>query len=76
MNSQRQGLRKPRVFPLDELDGFYVDEGICVHITFEDRQTIAIDLYDDERAAYNPERGKLVRSIILNLENGELTFEE
>jgi len=76
MKFQRQGFSSTRTFPLNELDGFYVDEGICVHITFEDKRTLAIDLYDDMRAAYNPERGKLVRSIILNLENGALAFED
>ena len=72
---RQETLTKERVFPLDELDGFYIDDGICVHITFEDEHTVAIDLFNHETAAYDPERGNLVRAIILSLKTGRTTFE-
>jgi hypothetical protein len=73
--SLKKRPEKPRVFPLDELEGFYVDKGICVHITFEDAHRVAIDLFDDAGAAYDPNRGELVRSVILDLSTGEM-YEE
>lgn len=72
MNTRGQ---ETRVFPLDELDGFYVCDGICVHITFEDKETIAIDLFDDEAAAYNPNKGNVIRTVILGLKTGSLDLE-
>jgi len=73
--SLKKRPEKPRVFPLDELEGFYVDTGLCVHITFEDEYRVAIDLFDNAEAAYDPSSGELVRSIILNLITGEI-YEE
>ncbi len=66
-----------RVFAVDELDGFYVGNGLCVHITFEDDETIAIDVFDDERAAYNGNRGDVVAPpVILNLRTGIAELEK
>ena len=75
---QRKSLIKNRrVFPVSELDGFYVGDGFCVHFTFEDEETIVIDVFDDESAAYDGNKGKSIgNSIILNLSTGEARFEE
>lgn len=67
--------KKARTFPLDELEGFYIGNGVCVHITFEDEETIAIDLFDDEAAAHNPNRGNVIRTVILGLRTGNLDLE-
>lgn len=65
-----------RVFKIDELDGFYIGDGLCVHITFEDEDTIAIDLFDTEEAAFKGNKGEIIgRPLILNLRNGEVNFE-
>lgn len=72
MDARGQGTR---VFPLGELDGFYVGDGICLHITFEDGETIAIDLFDDEAAAHNPHKGDLIRTVILGLRTGQVDLE-
>ena len=73
---QREKLTHGRVFPVDELDGFYVGDGMCVHITFEDEETIVIDIFDDGMAAYSGGAGKLRgHPVILNLRTGEARFE-
>jgi len=60
-----------RVFNLRELDGFYVGAGKCVHITFEDSETISIDVFDSEDAAF--EVGNIVGTpLYLNLRTGEV----
>jgi len=64
-----------RVFPVDELEGFYVGRGLCVHVTFEDDHIVAIDLFDDETAACFWGKGKVVRAVILDLKTGAVTFE-
>lgn len=74
---QREALINGRVFSVDELDGFYVGDGLCVHITFEDAETIAIDVFDDELAAYDGNRGKIIGfPIILSLRTGEARLEK
>lgn len=64
-----------RVFPLDELDGFYVGSGICLHLTLEGDDTLVLDLFDDEAAAQNPYRGEVIRSMVLNLKSGDVAEE-
>ena len=73
----RKRLTNGRVFPVDELDGFYVGNGLCVHITFEDEETVVIDVFDDELAAYDGHAGQVVnKPVILNLRTGEVRLEE
>jgi len=73
----RKRLTNGRVFPVDELDGFYVGNGLCVHITFEDEETVVIDVFDDELAAYDGNAGQVVnKPVILNLRTGEVRLEE
>ena len=72
MNKRPRG---PRVFALDELDGFYVGDGICVHVTFEDRHSVAIDLFDDEAAATNPHKGEVIAAVLLDLKTGNIAPE-
>jgi len=70
-----------RVFPVDELDGFYIGDGLlgdglCVHITFEDKETIAIDVFDTESAASDGSKGEIIGNpITLNLRTGEASLE-
>ena len=73
----RRRLTNGRVFPLVELDGFYAGNGMCIHITFEDAETIVIDVFDTENAAYNSEDGHSVAPpAILNLRTGKVVFEK
>ncbi|MBC7234160.1 MAG: hypothetical protein H5T68_13060 [Chloroflexi bacterium] len=66
-----------RVFPLDELDGFYVGDGKCVHISFESEDIIVIDLFDTEKAAYNGNAGGIIgQPILINLKTGEIELEK
>jgi hypothetical protein len=65
-----------RVLSLADLEGFYVGRGVCLHFTFEDEHTVAIDLFDDEAAARVGEAGDAIRAIILNLESGDVVFED
>lgn len=74
---QRKALTNGRVFPIEELDGFYVGGGFCVHITFEDAEHIAIDVFDDELAAYDGNKGDVLGTpVILNLRTGEARLEK
>ena len=72
----RRGEKKSsRVFKMSELDGFYVDNGLnrTVHITFEERNVIVIDIYDTAQAAYKPV-GEAIGIIELNLDTGRANF--
>lgn len=73
---ERENFFGRRVFPLGELDGFYIGDGICVHITFENDERIAIDLFDTEAAAFDGDAADVIaQPIILNLRTGEAKFE-
>jgi len=73
---ERKVNNEGRIFKIDELDGFYIGNGRCLHITFEDEETIAIDLFDTEEAAFNGNKGNIIgRPLNLNLSNGEVSFE-
>jgi hypothetical protein len=77
MVTQRQKLSNGRVFPVEELDGFYIDHDFCVHVTFEDDATIAIDIFNTPSAAYDGNGGEIIgHPIIINLRTGEISFEE
>lgn len=72
----RRGEKKgSRVFRMGELDGFYVDNELdrTVHITFEKKEVIVIDIYDTARAAHKPV-GETIGIIELNLDTGEAKF--
>jgi len=44
---------------------------------FEDEETVVIDVFDDELAAYDGNAGQVVnKPIILNLRTGEVRLEE
>ncbi len=66
---------KPRVFQIDELDGFYVDTKLdrTVHVTFEEEDVILIDVYNAAEAAYN-DNGEAIGIIELNLTTGQAKF--
>jgi len=64
-----------RIFPLDELDGFYVDAGVCVHFTFEDDRIIVIDVFNDGQAAEDPSRGDLICAVRIDLSTGKVDKE-
>lgn len=65
-----------RIFKIDELDGFYIGNGRCLHITFEDEETITIDLFDTEEAAFNGNKGETIgQPLIINLRTGVVSFE-
>jgi len=72
---KRGGKDKSRVFKLGELDGFYVDNEIdrAVHITFEEKDVVVIDIYDKARAAIAPV-GETLGIIELNLKTGKAKF--
>lgn len=63
---------KQRVFEIDELDGFYVDNEFdrTVHITFEEEDVFVIDIYDTVDAAYDPV-GEAIGIIKVNIRTGE-----
>ena len=67
--------KEPRIFPIDELDGFYIDKKLnrCIHITFEREDVIIIDIYDTVEAAYKP-TGNTLGIIELNLKTGKAKF--
>lgn len=73
----RNKLTAGRVFPLDELDGFYIGDGKCVHITFESEDVIVMDLFNCENAAYNGNAGEIVgQPILIDLRTGEIQLEK
>jgi hypothetical protein len=51
--AEKRGESDRRVFEMGELDGFYVSSKIdrAVHITFEKKDVIVIDIYDTATAA-------------------------
>ena len=67
--------RRPRIFEMGELDGFYVDKELdrTVHITFEKQDLVVIDIYDTAQAAYKP-FGEAIAIIELNLDSGKAEF--
>lgn len=73
---QRETLTNGRVFPVDELDGFYVGDELCVHITFEDEESIVIDVFDTELAAFRDVGNVIAPPVILNLRTGKVRFEK
>ena len=70
METGRVGV--PRVYPIGELDGFYVDETSdrCIHVTFDEEDVIVVDLFDTARAAHAPV-GDVLSTVELNLTTGE-----
>jgi len=72
---QRGGGKGSRVFETGELDGFYVDKELdrAVHITFEQREVIVIDIYNTAQAAHEPV-GETLGIIEFNLDTGEAKF--
>jgi len=74
---RKRVISNRRIFPIEELDGFYVGNGLCVHITFEDDERIAIDVFDRERAAFGSDAADVVATpIILNLRTGIAELEK
>ncbi|MDP3025496.1 MAG: hypothetical protein Q8O10_08165 [candidate division Zixibacteria bacterium] len=74
VTTYKRGERKrPRVFKMDELDGFYVDKDLnrTLHITFEKEDIIVIDVYDTVQAAYKPV-GETLGIMELNLSTGKV----
>jgi hypothetical protein len=61
---------------LEELDGFYVAEGVCVHVTFESADRLVIDVFDSEAAASDGDAGQLrCDPLIMDVRTGQLFFE-
>ena len=71
----RGAKKRPRVFKMGELDGFYVDTELdrAVHITFEENDVIMIDVYNAAQAAYN-DTGEAISIIEVNLRTGRANF--
>ena len=67
----------PRVFDINELDGFYVDKGSnkTVHITFEKEDVLVIDIYDTVEAARRPV-GEVLDIIEIDLKTGKMRRRE
>jgi len=65
-----------RIFEAVELDGYYVGDEICAHITFESEETIVIDLFDDVRAAQGDDDSDVVAApVVINLRTGKVRRE-
>ena len=79
LQSQDDGvgpLGSRRIPTLDELEGFYIGEGRTVHVTFEDRHTLIIDIFDTEEAAFDSDKGEVVgHPIVVNLRSGDVSLE-
>ena len=76
MATYKRGQEKrPRVFKIDELDGFYVDNETdrAVHITLEEKDVVVIDVYNSSQAAYT-ETGETIGIIEVNLKTGKAKF--
>lgn len=73
--AEKRGESNRRVFEMGEMDGFYVDSKMdrTVHITFEKKDTVVIDIYDTARAAIAPV-GETLEIIKLNLKTGKAKF--
>ena len=71
----RGNKNKPRVFKIDELDGFYVDKNLnrTVHMTFEEEDVVIIDIYDTVQAAYEPV-GEILGIVELNIRTGKAKY--
>lgn len=72
VTTHKRGRRNvPSVFRLGELDGFYIDNELdrAVHITFEERDVIVVDIYNTAQAANKPV-GNAIGIIELNLRTG------
>lgn len=67
----------PRVFDINELDGFYVDKesNKTVHITFEKEDVLVIDIYDTVEAARRPV-GEVLDIIEIDLKTGKMRRRE
>lgn len=72
---KREKKTKPKVFNINELDGFYVDNRMdrTVHITFEEEDVIVIDIYDTAQAAYD-DKGRVIGIIEVNIRTGKERF--
>ena len=72
MTSKRDVGGGPRIFKLDDIDGFYLDEEYnrCYHFTFENATSLVIDIYDTLEAAYEPV-GDTTDIIKIDLESGK-----
>ncbi len=72
---KRGEKKRPRIFEIGELDGFYVDTQLdrTLHITFEEKDVIVIDIYNTAQAAYS-EAGEVMGIIELNLRTGKTKF--
>jgi len=72
---KREKKKSPRVFELDELDGFFVDNKLdrAVHITFEEEDVIVIDIYNTAQAAYNY-ASEVIGIIEINIRTGKAKF--
>jgi len=68
---KRNAKKKPRVFSVEELDGFYVDNDLdrCLHFTFEKTDTLVIDVFNSSQAAYG-HTGQAIGIIEVNLKTG------
>lgn len=53
---------------INQLEGYYIDEELdrCVHITWVDEETIALDVF---ASAKNPE-AECIYSVLVNLKKG------
>lgn len=73
----KRAIDEPRVYPVDELDGFYVDGELdrTVHITFDAEDVIVVDVFDTTAAAYAPV-GEPLSIVEINLRTGSVTVVE
>ena len=72
---KRGEKRRQRVFSIEELDGFYVDNKLdrTVHITFEEEDVIVVDVYNTAQSAYN-DAGEVIGIIEVNIRTGKAKF--
>jgi len=62
---------EPRIFPIGEMDGFYVDKRFdrTVHVTFDTEDVIVIDVFNAALAAHEP-IGETLSIVEINLKSG------
>jgi hypothetical protein len=72
---KRGRKNSPRVFKIDDLDGFYVSNSLnrAVHFTFEQEDIIVIDIFNSAQAAHN-DAGDAIGIIELNIRTGNAKF--
>lgn len=72
--------RQRHIYHMEKLEGYFIGlvGGVerCLHITFQDEETIVLDIFDRLKAAESSAVGELIGApILINLKSGQVNLE-